>query len=173
MRKLKVVSKQTLLERASPHQTIDFFNSFRHAFITSIKGNCAEAHRMSGGDYDGDRVWLSWNQNLIGCLPACDRFIEENTMDLFTRASDLENKLFSECSMNDVLDYMIHFRHHHRILGNLSECLDFYIDKYGFDNANTKDIGRAAFLQVINKLFQLLISTFIFNNPKLNYFLNP
>lgn len=149
MRKLKVVSKQTLLGRANPNLGIDFFNSTRHALITSIKGKFAEAHRMSGGDYDGDRAWLSWNSDLIGCLPDSNMFVAEDTSNLIpATSSDLENKLFSECSMNDIMDYMIHFRYHHVKLGRLSESLDFYIDKYGFDNLCSKEIGRAAYLQV-------------------------
>ena len=160
MRKLKLVSKKTLSDRAraNPDQKIDFFNTVRHALITSIKGKSAEAHRMSGGDYDGDRAWLSWNTDLIGCLPDTDDFVEEDTTNLSTQRSEIEEKLFSECSSDDVYNYMIHFRKHHQRLGRLSECLDILIDKYGFGDARTKDIGRAAFLQVrIFVLFSFLL----------------
>ena len=47
MRKLKVVSKQTLLGRANPNLGIDFFNSTRHALITSIKGKFAEDQKLN------------------------------------------------------------------------------------------------------------------------------
>ena len=155
MRKLKLVSKQTLLDRANQNNSgpnIDFFISVRHALITSIHGDYAETSRMSGGDYDGDRAWLSWNSALLYCLPDINAFVAEDTSRLSTETSNLENKLFSECTNTDVLDYMIHFRNHHGILGNLSEMLDFCIDKFGFDDQKTKSIGRAAFLQVRNKI---------------------
>jgi hypothetical protein len=151
LRKLKVVGKEKLFDRANRHQR-EFFSSIQNALVTSIKGAYAEAHRMSGGDYDGDRVWLTWNTNIIDCLPKNDKFIEENVSNLSTEASDFEKKLFSNCNENDIIEYMLHFRNHHKSLGQLSECLDLYIDKYGFDNARTKEIGRAAFLQVCHKI---------------------
>ena len=155
MRKLKLVNRQTLLDRVNLNNNdpkLDFFNSVRHALVTSIRGDYAEASRMSGGDYDGDRAWLSWNSNLLDCLPDINAFVAEDTSILSTEISNLENKLFSDCSNADILDYMIHFRNHHVKLGYLSEMLDFCIDKYGFDDQKTKLIGRAAFMQVRNEV---------------------
>ena len=157
MRKLKLVSRKTLLYRANSNEGKCFFNTVRNALVTSIKGSFAEAHRMSGGDYDGDRAW---NANLLDCLPDNDAFVAEVTTELRTKPSDLENKLMKDCSLNDILDYMIHFRNHHRILGSLSEQLDYYIDKHGFESVYTKNIGYAAYLQV-----RILISSFSTPSP--------
>ena len=148
---LNIISKQTLLKRASQMGLqIDFFNSLRHAFVTSVKGTQAEAQRMSGGDYDGDKAWIAWNSTLINCLPNMDKFIVEDTSNISTDVGNdsLENKLFSECSNHEILHYMIHFRKHHGKLSQLSEMLDCYIDKFGFEDTRTNIIGRAAFLQV-------------------------
>ena len=159
LRKLKVVSEEDLFLRGNQDQK-NFFTSIRHALITSIKGTFAEAHKMSGGDYDGDRAWVSWNADLIACLPDREKFVHENTSDLFTNKSALEDKLFANCSEAEIFEYMMHFRYHHRTLGRLSELLDFYIDniKYGFNHAHTKEIGRAAFLQVKNDLKYVFLS---------------
>jgi hypothetical protein len=150
MRRLTIVNRQTLCARSS-HQNqecMTFFYSVRNALITSISGSAAEASRLSGGDYDGDRAWITWNKALLNCLPSKEKFVAEDTLTLSTQTSDIESKLWSECSENDILDYMIHFREHHYKLGKLSELLDTYIDQFGFENNLTKEIGRAAFLQV-------------------------
>jgi RNA dependent RNA polymerase len=169
MRKLTLVSKQTLFDRArakhklaqSASEAVSFFDKTRHALITSIRG-VAEASRMSGGDYDGDRAWISWNTNLIDCLPDFTQFVAENTLSLTTRASFLENKLWSDCCEDDIFNYMNHFRHHHRELGRLSEVMDVYIDKFGFDDDRTREISRAAFLQVrYHVLFGCKVSIFL------------
>lgn len=152
MRRLKVVDKSTLCKRALERninlKCLSFFESTRNALITSILGNAAEASRMSGGDYDGDRAWISWNVELLDCLPCSDAFMPEDTSTFHTSASELENTLWKSSSEMDLLKYMLNFRNHHRILGELCELLDCYIDNYGFNNEKTRELGRAAFLQV-------------------------
>jgi RNA dependent RNA polymerase len=126
-------------------ETGAFFRGIRNALVLSVQGG-SEAGRMSGGDYDGDRAWVSWNDDLLRCLPG--HIEAEDTSCLTTRKSKLEQKLWSECCMKDSLDYMLHFRGHQRCLGKLSEVLDLCIDKFGFDDIATKAISRAAFIQV-------------------------
>jgi hypothetical protein len=150
LRKLTLVSYSTLLHRAQ-QQGVEgngiFFGGIRNALVLSIQGG-SEADRMSGGDYDGDRAWVSWNNDLLSCLP--DNIKAEDTSGLTTLISDQEQKLLSEISSEEMLNYMIHFRGHQRLLGKLSEALDLSIDLYGFDDPKTKKIGQAAFLQVKN-----------------------
>lgn len=139
------MSYETLFQRAQQcvqHQDVKFFKGIKNALVLPIP----EAGRMSGGDYDGDRAWICWNNDLIQCLP--EVITAEDTSNRATLKSDLEQKPWSESCMDDSLKYMIHFRGHQRRLGQLSEELDLCIDKYGFDDPATKELGRAAFLQV-------------------------
>jgi RNA dependent RNA polymerase len=150
MRRLRFIDKRTLISRAvACEQYVDcsIFDS-RHALITSIRGNAAEASKMIGGDYDGDRAWICWNSELLSCLPSSDKFVAEDTSGLSTKASELESKLWGKCSIVDLVRYMINFRNHHKLLGELSEHLDCYIDFYGFNDERTRELGKAAFLQV-------------------------
>jgi hypothetical protein len=152
MRRLKLVEKNTLYQRAMDRygsfENVSFFDTARNALVTSICGSTAEASRMSGGDYDGDRAWVSWNTDLLQCLPSTKCFVSEDTSTLTTPPSELELKLWKDCSEHDILQYMINFRNHHKVLGELCEMLDCYIDHYGFNNEKTQELGRAAFLQV-------------------------
>jgi hypothetical protein len=151
MRKLRLVSKKTLFDRADQlqkHVKMAFFHHVRNALVTSIHGTEAEASRMSGGDYDGDRAWISWNKDLLKCLPDMQQFVEEDTSAIKNTVSDVENKLWSKCCETDILRYMNHYRNHQQMLGRLSELLDVYIDSFGFADERTKEIGRATFLQV-------------------------
>jgi RNA dependent RNA polymerase len=159
MRRLKLVEKNTLYQRAMDRYgsfgNVSFFDTVRNALVTSIRGSTAEASRMSGGDYDGDRAWVSWNTDLLQCLPSTECFVSEDTSTLTTPPSELEMKLWKDCGENDILQYMINFRNHHKVLGELCELLDCYIDHYGFNNEKTQQLGRAAFLQV--RVFETIL----------------
>ena len=149
MRRLRLVDKATIYARAAEKQvSFSFFESTKNALITSIFGKEAEASRMSGGDYDGDRAWICWNKDLLACLPNIDVFLPEDTSSLYTLPSDLESKLWSQCGPNELIQYMLNFRHHFKILGEFVEHLDCFIDFYGFNDQRTRELGRAAFLQV-------------------------
>jgi hypothetical protein len=124
------------------NKELSFFLGIKDALVLTI----AEAQNMSGGDYDGDRAWVCWNNDLLQCMP--DVIKAEDTSHLTTAKSDLEQKLWRESCMYDLLRYVVHFRGHQRRLAQLSEELDLCIDKHGFDQLSTKELGRAAFLQV-------------------------
>jgi RNA dependent RNA polymerase len=149
MRRLRTIDKEILRKRAI-EQSIDFsfFEKIQSALVTSILGNAAEASRMSGGDYDGDRAWICWNEELLLCLPSSDYFIPEDTSDFSTVPSELESKSWSKCSNEDIVRYMINFRNHRIRLGEFSEYLDCFIEFYGFNDERTFELGKAAFLQV-------------------------
>lgn len=144
------MSYSTLLHRAQ-QQGVEgcgaFFGEIKNAVILSIQG-CSEADRMSGGDYDGDQAWVSWNIDLLSYLPSY--IAAEETSELTTPISGQEQQLWSEVSLEETLRYMIHFRGHQKHLGQLSEALDLRIDRFGFDDPKTRELGKAAFLQVSN-----------------------
>ncbi|KAI9887396.1 MAG: hypothetical protein M1823_000821 [Watsoniomyces obsoletus] len=40
-------------------------NRLKDVIVFSIKGNVPLAHKLAGGDYDGDRVWICWDPALV------------------------------------------------------------------------------------------------------------
>jgi hypothetical protein len=162
LRKLKLVDKLTLYERAKGfeeppglpdvlkrtyEQRFRFFDNVKNALILSVKGKRSEADRMSGGDHDGDIAWTCWNQELLEIVKSADA---EDTSNYVVKKSPAEEKVFWETTQVEQLSYFAHFRGHHQHLGKLSEWLDKCIDMKGFGFAHdfTREVGKAAFLQV-------------------------
>jgi hypothetical protein len=160
MRKLKLVNKFTLCQRAqsfqesdglpealrrTPQQRFSFFDNVRNALVLSIKGKRSEADRMSGGDHDGDRAWTCWNKHLVGKV--MDIAAHDISKYLVEKVP-AETKVFWETTVKDRLEYFFHFHDHKSHLGSLSDNLEKCIDAVGFEHEFTQDLGRAAFLQV-------------------------
>lgn len=38
---------------------------YRDVIIFSSKGSCSLAHKLSGGDYDGDKAWICWEPSIV------------------------------------------------------------------------------------------------------------
>jgi len=161
LRKLNVIPYEILHERSlrecslgsSQNQCIEFFRSLLSstggAVVLSTKGDRSEAHRMSGGDFDGDKAWVCWFEKLVDpivSLPAED-FDAFETVPV--NASDIPHHSSSTATINDRIQYSWHFRRHQSHLGSLANTLDKVIDRFGFkDSAEAAEVGMQAFLQV-------------------------
>ena len=161
LRRLKLVNMYTLVERAqsfqeppdmpellrrTPEQRVAFFLNVKNALILSVRGHRSEADRMSGGDYDGDLAWTCWNSHLLEhviCIEA------EDTSKYQTMKSTQETRVFWETTLKEQFEYFLHFQGHQQHLGKLAESLDKCIDKYGFQHEFSRELGKAAFQQVI------------------------
>jgi len=181
LRKLTLVSSCVLFERARessamlqnstlpqalqryPMQKFEFFNNLKNCLVLCNKRQ-SEASHMSGGDYDGDQAWVSWNETLlrsVDCVPAEDTlsFANLDEAPAKTRLAFTKVDEMYEHNLRDELDYVIHFRFHQVRLGTLSEWLDKCIDYYGLDHSVTKDVGRANFLQVDHPYYKCKLQT--------------
>ena len=169
LRKLNVIPYEILHERSlrecslgsSQNQCIEFFRSLLSstggAVVLSTKGDRSEAHRMSGGDFDGDKAWVCWFEKLVDpivSLPAED-FDAFETVPV--NASDIPHHSSSTATINDRIQYSWHFRRHQSHLGSLANTLDKVIDRFGFkDSAEAAEVGMQAFLQVRSQLSYFL-----------------
>lgn len=154
LRKLKLVDYETLEKRAHAQQALyngralhHFFLKLRYGLVLSTKGLKSEAQKMSGGDYDGDKAWVCWNQNIVDEVMDLDA--ENTTTEHFQiKKSPEEQKPNSEASVEDRLNYALNFRKHQHQLGSLSNLLDRVIDIYGLGSEEADAVGTQAFLQV-------------------------
>ena len=69
LRKMKLVSKAQLMKRCS--EKGQFFQSIKTGLILSTKGNLSQAEQMSGGDFDGDRAWCCWDEEVVRHVTDC------------------------------------------------------------------------------------------------------
>ena len=69
LRKLKLVSKAQLMKRCS--EKGQFFQGIITGLILSTKGNISQAEQMSGGDFDGDRAWCCWDDEVVRHVTDC------------------------------------------------------------------------------------------------------
>lgn len=155
LRKLSIVTYETLVTRAldDPKRKCSGFfwpliNSTGGAVVLSTKGERSEAHKMSGGDYDGDKAWVCWFSKLVDPIriqPAEDTDFFEDTL---SNADDLPSSSSKDATMIDRIRYAWHFRFHQSQLGYLANTLDKTIDRFGFDSVEGKEVGKQSFLQV-------------------------
>ena len=155
--KLKVLTKEMLFSRLEQTNkskrsiknwnALQFFDSLRTGLILSTKGERSVADMMSGGDFDGDKAWVCWNEILIDQVCQCDP-VDTSGEDFDVRKSEEENVLFYQASPKDVLKYVWHHRNHQSNLGKLSKMLDVAIDFYGFNHVVSNALGTQLFLQV-------------------------
>jgi RNA dependent RNA polymerase len=146
LQRLKLVTIVTLQERETERGGTGMADFFRHVTDGMVL-HASEAKNMSGGDFDGDEVWVSTNEDLLACMPeAIDTNSSSNLpMEML---SEPEAKVWTESTVHQQIDYALNFRFHKEELGKLSNLLEQYADLYGFDHPDTQRIGKAAFLQV-------------------------
>lgn len=162
--KLKLVRRRTLLERfsqkcqrqnvggvgeegANQTDAYSFFDNLRTGLILSTRGRRSAAEMMSGGDFDGDEAWVSWDKVLVdqvASAPPVDTSGEEFKVE----KSPEENMLLESATEADLYSYARHFKGHLTNLRKLSKMLDTSNDLYDFDHEITKAIATNAFLQV-------------------------
>eukprot|EP00978_Attheya_sp_CCMP212_P026426 scaffold86901_cov53-Attheya_sp.AAC.2 len=63
LRKLKSVSRAELHRRC--RDRCSFFDGIFVGLIISTKGHKSEAEMMSGGDFDGDKAWVCWEDEIV------------------------------------------------------------------------------------------------------------
>jgi RNA dependent RNA polymerase len=147
LRRLKLVTIAALEVRGEEKGDKGMADFFR--YVTDGIVLCAsEAKNMSGGDFDGDEVWISTNKDLLACMPEAidaNSWYDDVPLEMLSGA---EGQHWTKSTVYDQLDYALNFRYHRRELGKLSNCLEQYADLYGFDHSDTQKIGKAAFLQV-------------------------
>jgi hypothetical protein len=56
--------------------------ALKDVIVFSVKGNVALADKLSGGDYDGDRAWVCWDQDIVrdfrsAPVPECPDLFKE------------------------------------------------------------------------------------------------
>jgi len=147
-REERQISLHPQLQR-SARQAMNFFSSVKNCLILHPN----EASRMSGGDFDGDCAFVCWDQSLASVVsdePA------ESTLSWSSRKHATAQKIFWECNEEEILDFFHHYSAHQSYLGKLDGTLDKCIDRFGFGDERTREIGKAAFLQVRPTIRQFL-----------------
>jgi hypothetical protein len=82
---------EVLLARAPAHLPSDiqkmkfvakaeYFN-LRDVIVCPIKGAASFASKLSGGDYDGDRAWITWDSNIVDNFTNADVLKPRNFVD--------------------------------------------------------------------------------------------
>ena len=150
--KLRLINRGLLLKRLfessknkyDAHMTFEFFDALTTGLVLSTNGNRSAADMMSGGDFDGDMAWVSWNKTLLDQVRNCTPMNHVNSKS----SSAAENILFFKSKPEDHLEYAYHYRYHQIHLGKLSNMLTISTDFYGFDHVVTREIGKLAYSQV-------------------------
>lgn len=151
LRKLKIVSKAELLQRSATSGS-RFFNGVAVGIFLSTKGDTSQAEMMSGGDFDGDRAWCCWEDDIVSHV--CDYPAPDTSSELFQQPRDVYKERLMEWTEPQWSKLIITFTWHHRddrmCLAKLCNALDILRDhpKFGFDSTN--EIARKAFIQVDN-----------------------
>jgi hypothetical protein len=162
MRKLKIVSLETLQKRAieeegpsseelesilrrTPQEKHSFFANLKNAIVLYAVGERSEADKQSGGDHDGDMDWVCWNEPLVKDFKEVPA---QETKDYKMDKAVAEEVPFWSASIDQQLDYVYHHRGHQSWLGMISEVHDKVVDRYGFQDSLAADLGKAAFIQV-------------------------
>jgi hypothetical protein len=92
-------------------------------------------------------AWICWNPALLQQIHG--EFIPaEDTQTLKPAAEAAELANFWNASCSSHVEYNLRFRRHAMQLGRFAETLDFCIDRFGFEDPRSREIGRAAFVQV-------------------------
>ena len=150
--KLRLLNRGQLLERLfessenkyDAHKIFEFFDALKTGLVLSTNGNRSAADMMSGGDFDGDMAWVSWNKTLLDQVRKCTPMDHVSSKP----SSVEESRLFFKSKPEDHLQYAYHYRYHQIHLGKLSNMLTISTDFYGFDHIVTREIGKLAYAQV-------------------------
>ena len=159
LRKLTLVHYEDLLLRADAEDTKagnvgqesfakckNFFGNLTTAIVLSTLGSESEADRMSGGDYDGDKAWICFDQDLVEQVVAAEPASRPDPLP----KDQAELRLLVHASWKDRVKFARHFKNHQRQLGYLATKLDGAMDM--FDDFSKSpvidDLARQAFLQV-------------------------
>jgi hypothetical protein len=119
----------------------------KNSLFLSVKGKQSEADHMSRGDHHGDTAWTCWNKELLEIVKSADDAQDASTY--VVKKSPLETvAVWETMQEEEQLKHFARFCDHHQHLRKLLGWLDKCIDKLGFANAFTQEVGRAAFLQV-------------------------
>jgi hypothetical protein len=123
-----------------------FFRNLTAAIVLSTLGSESEADRMSGGDFDGDKAWICFDQDLVEQVVAA----EPANRPIPPPRDQSEHRLVVESSLIHRIKFARHFKNHPWQLRYLATTLDKAMDM--FDDFSTSpqvdDIARQAFLQV-------------------------
>ena len=102
---------------------------------------------MSGGDYDGDLAWVSWNKDLLMHVQPENPPMEVD--DIVDQPHPLGQIIaWGKDNRLTEVSYARKSFLHHVTLGKLATQLDAAIDYKGFDSEEARQLGRASFLQV-------------------------
>lgn len=162
LRRLKRVTLKQLMDRSyssidpdlpqllrrSPEEKIAFFRGLKNCTVLCNKGKRSEADKMSGGDYDGDQAFISWNRELMSALSTNPREAEDTHDIQDTPSITGQKNAWEHNSVWNQVSYVLEARHHKELLAKLAEGNERAIDREGFDSNATKRLGDAAFLQV-------------------------
>ena len=166
--KMKLANSKDLLRRASERKIhdkdplkqnseedkinrdcYDVIESLRSpTLLLSTKGQRSLADMMSGGDFDGDKSYVCWDEDLTKHIT--EYAAEETSKPSFKPLKPPDNieKLCSHATLFDRANYARHFKKHQRHLGLVSNMLDFMMDKFGVDSSEAKMFATEGFLQV-------------------------
>lgn len=155
LRKLKLVTVADLVLRAKSSkdpaqkmkQCIGFFNSIRCGIVLSCNGDRSEADKLSGGDYDGDKAWVSWNSQLVDVVADAEA-IDTSTAEFQLRKSESAERRAEGADIIHHISYARHFKGHLGQLGLLAKSLDLVFDWFGLESKESMAVGTQAFLQV-------------------------
>ena len=119
----------------------------KNCIVLSNKGPRGEAERMSGGDYDGDMAWVSWDRDLLLHLHA------ENPAEDLDEIKDEpcvlgQKSAWGKDNKQSEINYVLQFRFHHVKFGTLARQVVATVDQKGFNSFEARQLGRGAFLQV-------------------------
>ena len=149
--KLKIVTRKELRFRCGLNLLMDLYGNFyenlQNCVVISIKlyqGRCV-ADIMSGGDYDGDQAWISWDPNLVQQVKPSNFALD------IEEAEDQPISTKVDCgNILDIVLYAYACRDHSVRLGTICNRLDCAIDLFGFDHPISRSLAKKGFIQVDN-----------------------
>lgn len=126
-----------------------FFSGIVVAIVLSTKGVRSEAEMMSGGDFDGDKAWVCWNEVIVKSvqeLPG-QSAVHDSSKDPFKERT-LEYSYIKWTNL--IINYTMQHRHDRKHLGKLVKTLEMMRDNPTFGSHEVDDIAKKAFIQVDN-----------------------
>lgn len=103
---------------------------------------------------DGDNAWICWNEKLLACLPAQSQDPLPKT-DKVVKPPKYEICVW-DATLDSLLEYSRHFRHHQGDLGQYANLLDVCIDMHGFEHPWSIELGWGSFFQVFILVYELV-----------------
>ncbi|KAL8840797.1 MAG: hypothetical protein Q9176_003644 [Flavoplaca citrina] len=138
--------------------------SYRDVIVFSSKGACSLAHKLSGGDYDGDKAWICWESRLVDPFVNAP-LIEPPGPELY--GIEKEDTTVKKLLLND--DYMDRFLRlgfDFNLQGNLLGVCTIYHESLCYQRNNINSPSAIKIAQLLGYLVDRAKAGMIFDDEK-------